>query len=111
MAHESFENAEIAQLMNDNFVCIKVDREERPDLDTIYMNAVQMMTGRGGWPMTVFLTPELKPFYGGTYYPPIDRHGMPGFPRVLMAIAESYKNRREDIFSSADTITSELSQM
>ena len=81
MEHESFENEAIARLMNDNFVCIKVDREERPDLDSIYMNAVQMMTGHGGWPMTVFLTPDLKPFYGGTYYPPIDRQGMPGFPR------------------------------
>jgi uncharacterized protein len=108
MAHESFENEAIAQLMNDNFVCIKVDREERPDIDTIYMNAVQMMTGHGGWPMTVFLTPDLKPFYGGTYYPPVDRQGMPGFPRVLLAMAEAYKTKREDVASSADSITAEL---
>jgi uncharacterized protein len=108
MEHESFENEQIAQLMNDNFVCIKVDREERPDLDAIYMNAVQMMTGHGGWPMTMFLTPDLKPFYGGTYYPPEDRRGMAGFPRVLMAIAESYKQRRSEIESSADAITAEL---
>jgi uncharacterized protein len=108
MEHESFENSEIAQLMNENFVCIKVDREERPDLDSIYMNAVQMMTGHGGWPMTMFLTPDLKPFYGGTYYPPVDRHGMPGFPRVLTSIADSYKNRRPDILASADAITAEL---
>jgi hypothetical protein len=108
MEHESFENEAIAKLMNDNFVCIKVDREERPDLDSIYMNAVQMMTGHGGWPMTVFLTPDLKPFYGGTYYPPVDRQGMPGFPRVLLAIAESYANRREDVVSSAEAITAEL---
>jgi uncharacterized protein len=108
MEHESFENEEIARLMNENFVCIKVDREERPDLDSIYMNAVQMMTGHGGWPMTMFLTPELKPFYGGTYYPPEDRRGMPGLSRVLMAVADSYKNRREEITSSADAITAEL---
>ena len=108
MEHESFENEAIARLMNENFVCIKVDREERPDLDSIYMSAVQMMTGHGGWPMTMFLTPDLKPFYGGTYYPPEDRRGMPGFPRVLTAIADSYKNRKEEILTSADAITSEL---
>ena len=108
MEHESFENEDIARLMNENFVCIKVDREERPDLDSIYMSAVQMMTGHGGWPMTMFLTPKLKPFYGGTYYPPEDRRGMAGFPRVLTAIADSYKNKREEILSSADAITAEL---
>jgi len=108
MEHESFENPEIARLMNENFVCIKVDREERPDLDAIYMNAVQMMTGHGGWPMTMFLTPDLKPFYGGTYYPPEDRHGMPGFPRVLMAIADSFKNKPVDVGQSADAIAAEL---
>src|SRR6266404_2651852 len=108
MEHESFENEDIARLMNENFVCIKVDREERPDLDSIYMNAVQMMTGHGGWPMTMFLTPDLKPFYGGTYYPPEDRRGMPGFPRVLMSIADSYQTKREEILSSADVITAEL---
>jgi uncharacterized protein YyaL (SSP411 family) len=108
MEHESFENEEIAQLMNENFVCIKVDREERPDLDSIYMNAVQMMTGHGGWPMTMFLTPDLKPFYGGTYYPPEDRRGMAGFPRVLTAIIDSYINRRDEITASANAITAEL---
>lgn len=108
MEHESFENEEIARLMNENFVCIKVDREERPDLDSIYMNAVQMMTGHGGWPMTMFLATNLKPFYGGTYYPPEDRRGMAGFPRVLTAIADSYKNRREEILSTADAVTAEL---
>ena len=111
MEHESFENSEIASLMNDNFVCIKVDREERPDLDSIYMNAVQMMTGHGGWPMTVFLTPDLRPFYGGTYYPPVDRHGLPGFPKVLTAIADSYKNRGEEIETTAQAITSELKKI
>jgi hypothetical protein len=108
MERESFENEEIARLMNENFVCVKVDREERPDLDSIYMNAVQMMTGHGGWPMTVFLTPDLKPFYGGTYYPPEDRHGMPGFPKILTAISEAYRSRRDDVAQSAEAITSEL---
>src|SRR5688572_1703599 len=79
MEHESFENAEIAAELNRLFVCIKVDREERPDLDQIYMNAVQLMTGRGGWPMSVFLTPDVAPLYGGTYWPPTARMGMPGF--------------------------------
>src|SRR5258708_22146797 len=111
MEHESFENEATAKLMNENFVNIKVDREERPDLDSIYMNAVQMMTGHGGWPMTMFLTPDLRPFYGGTYYPPADRQGMPGFPRVLMAIADSYKNKKEDVASSAESITNELQKM
>ena len=82
MEHESFENEAIAKLMNENFVNIKVDREERPDLDQIYMSAVQLMTHHGGWPMTVFLTPDAVPFYAGTYFPPEDRYNMPGFPRV-----------------------------
>jgi uncharacterized protein YyaL (SSP411 family) len=97
MAHESFENPEIAALMNEKFVSIKVDREERPDIDNIYMQAVQSMTGRGGWPMTVFLTDEGVPFYGGTYYPPEDRQGMPGFPRLLSAVAEAYRDKRQQI--------------
>ena len=108
MAHESFENPEIARLMNQNFVCIKVDREERPDIDSIYMTAVQMMTGHGGWPLTVFLRPDLKPFYGGTYFPPSDRHGMPGFGRLLLAVSDSYQNRKAEVSSSADAITDEL---
>ncbi|HIK98068.1 MAG TPA: thioredoxin domain-containing protein, partial [Dehalococcoidia bacterium] len=83
MAHESFENELIARIMNSAFICIKVDREERPDVDGIYMAAVQTLTGSGGWPLTVFLTPDGKPFYGGTYFPPEDRGHMPGFPRVL----------------------------
>ena len=97
MAHESFEDAATAALMNQNFVCIKVDREERPDLDAIYMQAVQSMTGRGGWPMTVFLTPEGEPFFGGTYFPPDDRHGMPSFRRVLLAVADTYSNSPERV--------------
>ncbi|MDE3153431.1 MAG: thioredoxin domain-containing protein [Gemmatimonadota bacterium] len=97
MERESFEDPETARLMNERFVNIKVDREERPDLDAIYMQAVQALTGHGGWPMTVFLTPDGAPFYGGTYYPPDDRHGMPGFRRVLHAVADAYANRRDDV--------------
>jgi len=97
MAHESFENDDIARLMNEHFVSIKVDREERPDLDALYMEAVQAMTGGGGWPMTVFLTPDGVPFYGGTYFPPQDRYNMPAFPTVLRAIADLYRNRRDEV--------------
>ncbi|HEU0174174.1 MAG TPA: thioredoxin domain-containing protein [Blastocatellia bacterium] len=111
MEDESFENEAIAQLMNDNFINIKVDREERPDLDAIYMNAVQLMTGSGGWPMTVFLTPEGKPFYGGTYFPPVDRYGMPGFPRVLISVAEAYRAQRNEIENSAEGMLSELKRL
>ena len=97
MERESFENEEIASLMNENFVNIKVDREERPDLDSVYMEAVQMLTGSGGWPMTVFLTPEGRPYYGGTYFPPEDRQGMPGFPRLLAAASEAYRTNKGEI--------------
>src|SRR5688500_17249712 len=102
MEHESFEDEATAALMNDLFVCIKVDREERPDLDGIYMQAVQAMTGHGGWPMTVFLTPEGVPFYGGTYYPPVDRHGMPSFQRVLRSIAGAWKDKQGDVAKTAE---------
>jgi uncharacterized protein YyaL (SSP411 family) len=111
MEHESFENEKIAALMNDLFVSIKVDREERPDLDEIYMNAVQMLTGRGGWPMTVFLTPDGKPFYGGTYFPPEDRHGMPGFPKILTGVAQAYRDRPQDIQKSVGQILAGLQRM
>lgn len=111
MEHESFENEPIAKLMNDNFICIKVDREERPDLDGIYMNAVQMMTGHGGWPMTVFLTPDGRPFYGGTYFPPVDRQGMPGFPRLLISLAEAWRERRDEIESNAGRLLIELAKV
>src|SRR5271155_1874982 len=104
MERESFENEAIARVMNDNFVAIKVDREERPDLDQIYMDAVQLLTGRGGWPLTVFLTPESRPFYGGTYFPPEDRHGMPGFARVLAAITDAYRNKPDDIRSNVERL-------
>jgi uncharacterized protein YyaL (SSP411 family) len=108
MEHESFENEDIASLMNENFVNIKVDREERPDLDQIYMNAVQMMTGHGGWPMTMFLTPEGVPFYGGTYFPPSDRYNMAGFPRILASVAEAYRSQPEQVASTASTMLGEL---
>ncbi|MDT4954309.1 MAG: uncharacterized protein QOJ02_2447 [Acidobacteriota bacterium] len=108
MEHESFENEEIARLMNEHFINIKVDREERPDLDQIYMNAVQMMTGHGGWPMTVFLTPEGAPFYGGTYFPPVDRHNMPGFPRILLGVADAYRSRPDDVNETAASMLEEL---
>ena len=108
MERESFENPDIAALMNQNFVSVKVDREERPDVDDVYMKAVQVLTGHGGWPMTVFLTPEGKPFYGGTYFPPIDRHGLPGFPRVLEAVARAYHERPDDISRSAGQILDRL---
>ncbi len=111
MEHESFENEAIARLMNENFINIKVDREERPDLDQIYMNAVQMMTRHGGWPMTVFLTPDGVPFYGGTYFPPEDRHNMPGFPRVLSGIAEAYRTRGDDVKQTAASLLEELRRM
>ncbi|MGH7832101.1 MAG: thioredoxin domain-containing protein [Candidatus Binatia bacterium] len=111
MERESFENEEIAALMNDNFVNIKVDREERPDLDEIYMNAVQILTGRGGWPMTVFLTPEGKPFYGGTYFPPEDRHGMPGFSKILQAVAHAYRERPQDVEKSVGQILAVLNRL
>ncbi len=110
MEHESFENEQIAEIMNEHFVNIKVDREERPDLDEIYMNAVQMLTGSGGWPMTMFLTPDLKPFYGGTYFPPDDRYGRPGFARVLLGVSEAYRERREAVANQADQITEHLNQ-
>jgi len=111
MERESFENEKIAALMNELFVNIKVDREERPDLDEIYMNAVQMLTGRGGWPMTMFLTPERKPFYGGTYFPPEDRQGMPGFPRILQGVAQAYRERPADVEKSVGQILETLQHM
>jgi uncharacterized protein len=108
MEHESFENSEIAVLMNEHFVSIKVDREERPDLDQIYMSAVMAMTGHGGWPMSVFLTPQCKPFFGGTYFPPTDSRGMAGFPRVLLSVHRAWEERREEIIESATEMTEQL---
>ena len=101
MAHESFESEKIAKLMNALFVCVKVDREERPDVDRVYMTYVQATTGSGGWPMSVFLTPDLQPFFGGTYFPPEDRGGRPGFPTVLQRLADAWKNDRENVVEAA----------
>jgi uncharacterized protein len=105
MEHESFENEAIARILNDSFVSIKVDREERPDLDQIYMASVQALTGQGGWPMSVFLTPDLKPFTGGTYFPPDDRYGRPGFRRVLSSVVEWWQNRRAEVEQGAAKVT------
>jgi uncharacterized protein YyaL (SSP411 family) len=111
MEHESFEDPEVAQILNDHFVSIKVDREERPDLDQIYMTAVQRMTGQGGWPMSMFLTPDLKPFYGGTYFPPDDRYGRPGFKRILLALVEAWQTRREEVNQVSEKRAEEVQQV
>ena len=110
MERESFEDPNVASLMNRSFVSIKVDREERPDLDSIYMQAVQALTGQGGWPMTVFLKPSGEPFYGGTYFPPEDRGQMPGFPRLLRAMDEVYRTRRTDIDNASAQLVDRLRQ-
>jgi uncharacterized protein len=110
MAHESFENDETAAHVNAGFIAVKVDREERPDIDAVYMEAVQAMTGRGGWPMTVFLTPDGRPFFAGTYFPPRDAHGTPGFGRVLDAIEEAWRERRDEVESQADSLLSAISR-
>ncbi|MEX2535286.1 MAG: thioredoxin domain-containing protein [Trueperaceae bacterium] len=102
MAHESFEDVETARLMNEYFVNVKVDREERPDVDSVYMNAVQAFTGAGGWPMTVLLTPQAEPFFGGTYFPPDNRYGRPSFRRVLEALASAWRERRDEVLGSAE---------
>ncbi len=110
MERESFENPAIAEVMNKHFVSVKVDREERPDVDHIYMEAVQSMTGHGGWPMTVFLAPDGTPFYGGTYFPPVDRHNLPGFPRLLESLADAWTTRREEVIKSGQQLASTLGQ-
>ena len=108
MERESFEDAQTAALMNEHFVCIKVDREERPDVDALYMEAVQVMTGQGGWPLNVFLTPTQVPFYGGTYFPPEPRHGMPSWRQVLFAVEEGWRERRAEIMADAPRATERL---
>src|SRR2546421_9023445 len=108
MEHESFEDPEVAQILNEHFVSIKVDREERPDIDQIYMTAVQLMTGQGGWPMSMFLTPDLKPFYGGTYFPPEDKYGRPGFKTLLLALVDAWKNRRAEVNQVAEQRTEQV---
>src|SRR5881227_3569161 len=108
MEHKSFEDDATAQLMNEHFVSVKVDREERPDVDAVYMDAVVALNGQGGWPMTVFLTPAGEPFFGGTYYPPEPRHGLPAFRQVLGAIAEAYRSQREDVEKQAEALVAAL---
>ena len=108
MERESFEDDGTAALMNERFVCVKVDREERPDVDAIYMEAVQAMTGQGGWPLNVFLTPEQAPFYGGTYFPPQPRHGMPSWRQVLGAVAEAWETQREEIRAQGEQVAPRL---
>ena len=110
MAHESFEDEQVAAILNEHFVSIKVDREERPDLDRIYMSAVQAMTGRGGWPMSVFLTPQGQPFYGGAYFPPTRRYGRPSFSDVLLAVANGWRNRRQELMESGQQLVEVIEQ-
>ena len=111
MEHESFEDEAVAAIQNEHFINIKVDMEERPDVDQIYMNFVQLTTGRGGWPMNVFLTPEKLPFFGGTYFPPAPRYGMPSWQQILMSIAEAYRERRDELQKSAVEMVGELRRM
>src|SRR5678815_2987618 len=108
MEKESFENEEIASIMNENFVNIKIDREERPDLDHIYMDAVQTMTGSGGWPLNVFLTPDLKPFFGGTYFPPVRAFNRNSWKEVLVAVASAYREKKVEILEQAETLIRHL---
>jgi uncharacterized protein YyaL (SSP411 family) len=108
MEHESFEDAETARIMNENFVSIKVDLEERPDVDQIYMTFVQMTSGHGGYPLNVFLTPDKKPFFGGTYFPPVSRYNMPSFQRILTSVAEAYRERKDEVLHSANEILGEI---
>jgi uncharacterized protein YyaL (SSP411 family) len=110
MAHESFEDPGTAALLNQYFVNIKVDREERPDLDNIYMSAVVALTGQGGWPMSVFLTPDGKPFYGGTYFPPVRRHNLPAFREILETIARLWREDRARLLESSEAISQHLQQ-
>ena len=109
MAHECFENVEIAGLMNQHFINVKVDREERPDLDDIYQKSAQVFLGRGGgWPLTMFLTPNQEPFYGGTYFPPAPRYNLPGFPEVLRGVVEAYRNHRDDVRKNVEKVKAGL---
>ena len=111
MAHESFEDADTAEMMNRLFVNVKVDREERPDVDAVYMDSVQAMTGRGGWPMTVFLTPDGRPFFGGTYYPERPRHQMPSFRQVMAAVDDAWTTKRSDVDAQADQLTAAMGRL
>src|SRR5262245_27162820 len=111
MERESFENPDVAALMNAQFVCVKVDREERPDLDEIYMKATQALSGHGGWPMSVWLAPDGRPFYAGTYFPPLPRWGQPGFVQVLSSLASAWKSSREQVLGQADKVAGHVAQL
>ena len=111
MAHESFKDEGVAATLNENFVSIKVDREERPDLDRIYMRALQHMTGTGGWPMSLFLTPNGEPFFGGTYFPPTPRYGLPSFKEVLLAVADAWQNRQEELVGTGKRMVKTLKEL
>jgi len=111
MERQCFENEAIAAEMNQRFINIKVDREERPDVDQLYMTAVQVLARHGGWPMSVWLTPDLRPFYGGTYFPPVDSHGRPGFVTVLRGLSDAYKNQRGEVEKTATQLTQILEQL
>src|SRR5438093_3960729 len=111
MERESFENERIAELMNERFVSIKVDREERPDLDEIYMAATQLLTGQGGWPNSLFLTPDRQPYFAGTYFPPASRHGRPGFADVLVAASDAYRSRRDDVTRMAGEVAGQIARL
>ena len=108
MERESFDDEATAAVMNELFVSVKVDREERPDVDSVYMDAVVALTGQGGWPLTVFLTPDGEPFFGGTYFPPEPRHGLPSFRQVLRAVADAYRERPEDVAAQAEALVGAL---
>src|SRR5437764_1074240 len=110
MERESFEDVDTAEIMNEHFVNIKIDREERPDLDHIYMDAVQAMTGSGGWPLNVFLTPEGKPFYGGTYFPPVRAYNRPSWKEILLSVAEAYREKKPEIIQQAENLTQHIIQ-
>ncbi|HEX8866199.1 MAG TPA: thioredoxin domain-containing protein, partial [Lentzea sp.] len=110
MAHESFEDASVASFVNENFVAVKVDREERPDVDAVYMEVTQAMTGHGGWPMTVFLTPDARPFHAGTYYPPTPRPGMPSFTQLIEAVSSTWALRPSEVLESASVVVEEISR-
>src|SRR5687767_5904927 len=111
MERQSFENEAVAAVMNEKFINIKVDREERPDVDQLYMTAVQLLTRHGGWPMSVWLTPDLKPFYSGTYFPPTDQHGRPGFVSILHGLEDAYRNRPADVAQTSEQILNVLKRV
>src|SRR6059058_211685 len=110
MDRESYDDPEVAQIVNDRFIAVKVDRDERPDIDARYQAAISAISGQGGWPLTAFLTPDGKPFYGGTYFPPVEHYGRPSFRRILASIAEAYKSKRDEVTESAQQVMSAISQ-